>query len=289
MIAKRFTVIIPVHKRRKLLLKLLDSIHKSDYVEFVNEIIIVENGSNEVSDVGSVYPTLPLKYYFLEEGNKSIALNYALEYLEKDEYVMFFDDDVVINSNLFNAYNEAIDKFGCKYYYGGPMYIDYEKKPSNNYTKYLPASVNGFLKDYTNPSIIEEKFFMGCNWCCNKKLFALTGNFDRNFGPGTRGRGQETNMMSRMFANGFLPVYVPGAKVSHYVPISRSNKQWIVERRKEHSFSIGKSLSKIELLKHLRSSASHLLIALVKADTLGIKFHYFSFYYYLKGFYSNTN
>lgn len=74
-----FTVIIPVHKRPGLLVRLLESIRKSDYHKFVDDIYVVENGSKESNDIAEIFPDLPLNYFYLEEGNKSKALNFVLK------------------------------------------------------------------------------------------------------------------------------------------------------------------------------------------------------------------
>ena len=103
-------VIIATSGRPDLLTRTLESLGKCTLPPGFAETIVVENGpaSGAKQVVESGPPVLNLRYLYLAHGNKSAALNAALETLG-DCLIVFTDDDVRVNAAVLTAYAEAAD------------------------------------------------------------------------------------------------------------------------------------------------------------------------------------
>jgi hypothetical protein len=79
---------------------------------------------------------------------------------------------------------------------------------------------------------VNSAAFLGFNWAAFAKDIRAAGGFDPDRGPGspTGSTGQETDMQRRLLAAGLGGIYVPDAKVWHYIAADRSTAAWALER-----------------------------------------------------------
>ncbi|MEA3377273.1 MAG: hypothetical protein U9R72_13870 [Chloroflexota bacterium] len=107
--------------------------------------------------------------------------------------------------------------------------------------EYLPPSAKGLR--YKEEDVRGDRFcyFLGVNWAAFVADLQATGGFNPDFGPGspTASRGQETEMQKRLWESGVKQVYVPEAKVWHYVPQDRCSPRWALGRGFQHGVERG--------------------------------------------------
>jgi glycosyltransferase involved in cell wall biosynthesis len=162
-----------------------------------------------------------------ERGNKSYALNEALDTID-DGLVVFFDDDVKVHPSALSAYQEAAVEEESEAYFGGPVRVIREEDPPEWLVPFLPYSAKGY--DLENDRMWNE--YLGFNWAAYLEDLVALGGFDMRFGPGSPlgASGQESDMQQRMLDKGMEGRDVPGALVWHYVPESRCNPEWVLSR-----------------------------------------------------------
>jgi glycosyltransferase involved in cell wall biosynthesis len=223
------TILIPTHGRPTLLKRTLESLKACTLPNTYHELVVIENGSRDGAQklVADLPERLNARYMHRERGNKSYALNEALETIE-DGLVVFFDDDVRVHPDTLVAYANAAMDYNGGVFFGGPVEVDFEKKPQDWLVPYLPYSAKGY--DLIESRMGEE--YLGFNWAAFTSDVKRLGGFDLRFGPGsvTGATGQESNMQKRMLRTGMNGVDVQRARVWHHVPKQRSNQKWVLSR-----------------------------------------------------------
>jgi glycosyltransferase involved in cell wall biosynthesis len=194
----------------------------------------MENGSRDGAEalVEALPARLNARYMHRERGNKSYALNEALETIA-DGLVVFFDDDVEVDSKLLLAYDHAARPHieQKRVFFGGPVEARYETEPPANWLRTrFPSSIKGY--DLKSSRMAPNKF-IGFNWAAFKHDIQRLGGFDTRFGPGSKinATGQEDEMQARLLADGATSCDVPDAIVSHYVPVENTTMKWLLKRR----------------------------------------------------------
>ena len=201
-------------------------------VEYV-ATVVVENGSKYGAEqiVRKYSDSLNTYYLYHPKGNKSNALNFAMEHIkEEDALLLMTDDDAEFDPNVISHYAEYARKYPEKAYFGGKMLAKYEHTPPDWLLPILPTSSSNWP---TNDINVEDQHrFLGINWGAYLSDLQKSGGFDVRFGPGTVPRrvGQEHNMQDRLFAAGVRPIFIPEAVVWHYVPRERSSVKFALER-----------------------------------------------------------
>ena len=234
------SVVIPTYKRPDLLDKLLTSIYKADRPASIIEIIVVENGGEYGADLicRKWQEKLPLQYCFEPEASVSNARNTGTK-LANGEVLLFFDDDIRCDENIFISYDKAIQRHGDKYFYGGCLNIDYETKPAEWLLKFLPNSVKG-MHLYDQETVIKEGLFLGANHAIPKKFFNETIKYDPFCETDELvAIGEETRLQEQLINEGIHGLYLPDAKVWHYVPEKRCNEEWAIKRRYRYGLTQG--------------------------------------------------
>lgn len=229
-------VVIPTHGRPSLLNRTLKSLSQCERPSVYRSVYVVENGSNAGAEeiVEKYKDSLCSQYLYTPRGNKSGALNKALEQIESG-LMIFFDDDVRLHPRVLEAYADAASDLERGAFFGGPTQVDYEEEPPNWIREYLPASATGWPRG----ELGDEVNFLGFNWAAFAKDLKACGGFDPSVGPGTRSTGQETEMQERLREKGTEGRYVPEALVWHYVPKSRCNPSWILDRAQRGGVGLG--------------------------------------------------
>lgn len=101
------TIVIPVKNDLSLLLKNLRHLDHQEK-SLIENIIIVENGSSEISDLN--YSNFPLKILKLKEANRSKARNFGAAQ-SKSEIIIFLDADVILAKDwvvsIMNCFDET--------------------------------------------------------------------------------------------------------------------------------------------------------------------------------------
>lgn len=239
---REFVVVIATAGRPLLLRRMLASLAGCARPPGYGGTIVVENGGQNGAEaiVTDFNASLQTRYHYVQEGNKSAALNHVLASLRDDTLIFFTDDDVTFAPGVVAAYAEAAEGTTSGKFYGGPTDADYEQAPPEWVRRHLPSSGRGW-----EPTVAEQKSpnlaFLGFNWAAFVRDLRAAGGFDPNRGPGaaTGSTGQEGEMQARLRRAGVAPSYVPAARVSHYVPSARCTPEWVIDRAFRHGISYG--------------------------------------------------
>ncbi len=226
----KLVILIPTHNRNELLERTLNSLSECEFPNEYEKTIVIENGGEfGASNITDKFKNINVQYLYSEEGNKSLALNKALTYINDDTFIFFTDDDVRFNQNILIEYVNTSKKFKNYFIYGGPMGVDYDEgAPESWLIEYLPRPAKGWSLGNKQLITTDNFTFLGCNWGAFAEDIKKYNGFDANFGPGdnTLGVGQESSMQRSMFEKGWKKCYIPDALVWHYVPKIKSNKEF---------------------------------------------------------------
>ncbi|MGD0461475.1 MAG: glycosyltransferase [Tepidisphaeraceae bacterium] len=227
--------------RPDLLRRTLQSLGECRLPAGYREAVVVENGPRAGAEdvLRTAPPSLNLRYMYQPQGNKSAALNAALATFG-DGLIFFTDDDVRLDPGVLQAYSDVAQKTGAGRFFGGPADVDYESPPPLWLRQYLPKSATGWQWK-SDPDCVNAPEFLGFNWAAFASDLRAAGGFNTNRGPGSLSgsTGQETEMQRRLLRQGLRGVYVPPARVWHYVPADRCSPQWAIERSFRHGVEEG--------------------------------------------------
>lgn len=237
---RTITIVIPTAGRPDLLERTLQSLLQCRKPEEFHSTIVVENGGRAGAEkvVEAHAGSLNARYIYSEEANKSVALNLVLEGLA-ETLIVFFDDDIRLSPDTLVAYRDAATGFDSGVIFGGPVDVDYEVPPPQWLRSYLPVSARGWgVKGIEDEPKIR---FLGSNWAAFSTDLKKVGGFNPQLGPGIRttGTGQETEMQIRLEDIGIKKVFVPDAKIWHYVPRDRCSEEFVLNRAYRDGLSHG--------------------------------------------------
>ncbi|MBT8488773.1 MAG: glycosyltransferase [Gemmatimonadetes bacterium] len=193
-------ILLATHRRADLLREMLSSLAGADDLDGVRQILLIENGARDGSeDVAREFEgVLPIRYEFVEEANKSAALNEGLLMSDAD-LLIFFDDDVRVSPGTIAAYVDAAQRCGRGHFFGGRLTPWYEGEPPPQWLiPALPYTATGFD---LGPEEIPHHEFMGPNWAAFRQDLVEIGGFSTRLGPGSGLVGQETEAQSRLTAH----------------------------------------------------------------------------------------
>lgn len=225
-------IIIPTFQRPELLKRSLESLVNCNFPEAYKGTYVIENGPK--CGVKSIVENFPQKfslfYRYIKKANKSLAINSVVEEIN-NSYLILTDDDVRFSKNLIVEYYRAYETYGKKYFFGGPFGIDYEKEPEKMLLKYLPRSAKG-LNLGSDEIMIFNHGFNGINYSVHSDIYKEIGGLDKDLGPGdkTISAGQESLIQDQLISNGIYGIYLPLAKVWHYVPQNRCTADFALNR-----------------------------------------------------------
>jgi glycosyltransferase involved in cell wall biosynthesis len=247
-----YRIVIPTFKRCNLLERTIVSLSRSILPSGLEAVIVAENGQQlgAKAVVTKHAQKLPLQYRFTAKPNKSHALNSILGSL-KNEFVIFFDDDIRVHPHTLISYVEALKKYGKGNFFAGRCLVDYEEEPPEWLKSYLPPSAKGW--DLGDVKLrLSAPDALGANWGAFATDLKAAGGFDEHRGPGTAARGQETFMQGKLMANGLAVYYLPDALVWHFVPKDRCSPEWCLERGHQIGVRDGMNLLQAAKLERIR-------------------------------------
>lgn len=207
------------------------------------ELVLVNNNCTDDTDVvaADFESRLPLEYVHEPRPGLSNARNAGLA-AASGKLIIFTDDDVRPYRGWLESYWEAFRRNERDFYFGGPVESEFEEEaPSLELLKTAPWSVQGL--DY-GP---EEKTgtgisFIGPNWACPREALDAAGGFNASLGlvggSGGISVGEESDLMSRLRDKGWKPLYVPGARLRHFVPADKTTPAHIGARQQAYGYDL---------------------------------------------------
>ena len=213
------------------------------------EIVIVNNNSSDETE--KVVEDSPLRehlvYVYEKEQGLSRARNAGLR-AASGQLIVFTDDDIKPCTNWIELYWKTFCTSSDLLFMGGPVQSYFEGTgPNDDLLKFAPPSVRGFDLG-PRPYLLKEKeTFISANWACPREALERVGGFDvsKGLNPAS-GRvmvGEETDLMMRLKAIGYKALYLPEAKIHHYVPQEKCSYKHILDRVKAHGYQMADIVS----------------------------------------------
>lgn len=205
------------------------------------ELVVVNNSCTDHTDhvVGQYSERLPVRLVHQPIQGLSHARNLGVE-SAKGRYIVFTDDDVRPYRRWIATYLDAFERMPHGHYFGGPLESEFEADPiDSELLRFAPWSVRGLsLGDKERPAGESERF-VSANWACSKQDIVRIGGFDTGLGivgDNEASTGEETDVMRRLRALGLVPVYLPGARIRHFVPKDKSSPDHIAGRLEAYGY-----------------------------------------------------
>jgi glucosyl-dolichyl phosphate glucuronosyltransferase len=230
------TVAICTFNRAESLRRTLDSLVTMQVPNNLSwEIVIVNNNSMDHTDdvINGYVDRLPVQREFEARAGKSNALNRAID-VAKGDYIVWIDDDVLVDAGLLTAYVEAFRRWPEAAVFGGRITPRYEA-PVERWVAESEAVLGGpyairNFGDHAYPLSVgdEDHFPYGANWAIRAKEQRIF-RYDPELGPiPKRIRNQEeTDIIHRLLGSGATGYWIPGAMVEHYIGRDRQTVRYI--------------------------------------------------------------
>ena len=216
------SVIIPTHNRKEKLLRLLNSVLRSNYPKDKLEIIVIDDCSTDgtFKEVIRRFPSVIIK-----KNKKEIYLaamrNLGIK-ISNGQFIMFIDDDNVVDSNAIIELTRAMvnnRKIGVAgplmYYYKDPKRIWCAGIKRSYITSRTISLGLGTLDKGQYKDLIESEDFPNA-FMVRREIFEKIGLFDEENYPF---HYLEADFCQKVKRAGYKIVTVPTAKIYHDIPV----------------------------------------------------------------------
>src|SRR5260370_28179757 len=189
------------------------------------ELIIVNNNSTDHTDdvIEEYRDRLPLRREFEPRQGHSNARNRAMD-SASGEYIVWTDDDVVVDAGWLTAYVEAFRRWPEAAVFGGRITPRYEAPVErwvieSESLLVGPYAIRDFGDDVQPLSADDEDHFpYGANLAiraAEQRAF----RYDTQLGPVPNRirNGEETNVIHRLLGSGASGYWIPGAMVENCI------------------------------------------------------------------------
>jgi len=224
------SVCVCTYNRAQRLARTLDTLAAQIGVDWANvEVVVVDNNcTDETADVvAAAAARLPIRRVVEQAQGLANARNRALA-VSRGQWIIFTDDDVLLERNWLQSYTEAFDAFPEASFAAGRIVPLWKQGCPGWFKGERLDLMNGVLGWYDIGTDLRamtpadpEPF--GANFAVRRTLVKSIGIFEPSLGMHGRklGRGEETEFFIRAQAAGAKGIYVGGALCHHPVEADR--------------------------------------------------------------------
>lgn len=229
------TVVVPTYNRQSSLRDTLSALGAQDPPPrgLAWDILVVDNNSCDqtprVVEEFARTASVPVRYCFESRPGKSHALNAGIARAAR-EFLLFTDDDVVPSRSWVAAAARATERWGADGV-GGRILLRWPAAPPRWLARSEHAQQNLGLMDFDEPRVLKEPVWgrpavWGGNMGFRREVLESVGGFDPALGPvGARhSMGEDTDIVRRVMAAGWMVVYDPSLLVWHRIAAERMRK-----------------------------------------------------------------
>jgi glycosyltransferase involved in cell wall biosynthesis len=199
------------------------------------EVVIINNNSTDCTDdvIAEYIGRLPVRRELELRPGKSNALNRAID-VAKGDYIVWTDDDVVVDAGWLTAYAEAFRRWPEATVFGGRIVPRYET-PVEKWVIESEAVLGGAyaIRDfgdqvYPLSAEDEDHYPYGGNWAIRateQRVF----RYDPELGPvANRYRThEEYDVIRRVLRSGAIGYWMPDAMVEHNIGRRKQTVRYI--------------------------------------------------------------
>lgn len=196
------------------------------------EVLVVDNGSSDetAAVVARRARGLPLRCTREERRGLSHARNRAAAEA-RGELILWTDDDVQVDTHWLAAHASAARELAQVDFFGGPILPWFDGEPPAWVAASLPIIGSAFALCDLGPSrapLTAQLLPYGANFAVRTAV-QRRHRFDPALGRvgGELLSGDENELMRRMLADGRAGVWLPEARVRHFVPRERMTLDYV--------------------------------------------------------------
>ena len=231
----KISVVICTWNRSRLLRETLEQMTRLDVPpEIWWELIVVNNNcSDDTDEVLKAFENrLPLVRLFEPRAGKSYAANLAVNEA-KGEYIVWTDDDVLVDANWLRAYAAAFNEWPDASIFAGAIDPWFEGSPPRWLEDVFDQVANAYAALDHGPvgfALDRETYPYGANMALRRSAH-LREPYDTRLGPRPNSgiRGEEMMLVRRLLAMGETGRWVPQARVRHFIPKHRQTLPYLQE------------------------------------------------------------
>ncbi len=256
----KVTLITPTYNRAGLLEETIVSIVNQDLKDIELEYLVIDNNSKDntkeiVEKYIGVNKNIKIRYLFEGRQGVNYANNTAIEQSEGD-YIIFFDDDVVLEKDALLKYIESFREYPEQKIFGGRTRL---KMPDFELPKWLVIDgkyvrrmivISLDIGEKNSLQSTLEDIPLGGNMVVKKEVFDNYGNFRTDLG--VKGKklmtGSEYELIRRFSKNIKQWVYVADAIVYHPIKKEQVKKNYFRKRL----FGVGRVTYRIQTFEAKR-------------------------------------
>jgi glucosyl-dolichyl phosphate glucuronosyltransferase len=231
------TVAICTFNRAESLRRTLDSLAAMRVSSDLTwEVVIVNNNSTDHTDevINQYLNRLPLRREYERRPGLSNARNRAID-TAKGEYILWTDDDVVVEAGWLSAYVEAFRRWPEAAVFGGRITPRYDPPVARlvavgETVLQGPYAVRDFGNDAQPLSVAEGRLPFGANFAI-RTIEQRTFRYDPNLGagPNRRRAEEEIDVITRLLESGATGYWIPEAYVEHCIGRERQTIRYIAD------------------------------------------------------------
>ena len=231
----QISVVICTWNRSRLLRLTLEQMTRLEVLPGMSwELIVVNNNCTDDTDVvlADFRDRLPLVRLVEPVPGKSHAGNLAVREA-KGEYIIWTDDDVLVDPSWLNAYVNAFAQWPHATIFAGAIDPWFEGTPPRWLESVFPKVSNAYAALDHGPTgfdLTHDTYPYGANMALRRSAH-LQEPYDTRLGPRPNSgiRGEEMIMARRLLAAGATGRWVPEARVRHFIPPNRQTLSYLRE------------------------------------------------------------
>lgn len=177
---KNISVIIPMFNSSKTIIKVLDSVRNQTALEYIKEVIVVNDGSTDdslekVKKYQKTYTEIPIKLINQKNQGVSKARNVGLKQA-KGEYIALLDSDDVWQKNKIERQMQILEKHPDIYFLGAssinkPLRLFFWKKITGLY-KANPKDICWISFPVTSSVIFKRTVINDIGYFNEKRMYS---------------------------------------------------------------------------------------------------------------------
>lgn len=209
------------------------------------QLVVVNNNSNDATSeiVRRYIGRLPITYVEEPRQGLSFARNAGVR-AAIGELLVFTDDDVKPCVEWLSVYWAAYRKSPSGHFWGGPIESEFEAQAVNPVLlMHAPCSVKGLFWGDVEKTLSNGEWFVSANWACPSSAMPGSDPFDVDKGLNPERKnvsvGEETDLMERLQSNGYLPRYLPSARLKHFVSKDKTSLKHVAVRARAYGYYCG--------------------------------------------------
>jgi glycosyltransferase involved in cell wall biosynthesis len=224
------SVCVPTYNRALSLARTLDTLAAQIGVNWANvEVVVVDNNCTDdtANVVAAAAARLPVRRVVEQAQGSSQARNRALA-VSRGRWIIFIDDDVLLERNWLRSYGEAFEVFPEASFAGGRIVPLWKQGRPSWFKGERLELIDGLLVWYdigTDVRVMTsaDPVPFGANFAVRRALVESIGIFEPSLGiHGQKlGRGEDTEFFIRAKAAGAKGIYVGRALCHHPVEAAR--------------------------------------------------------------------